>query len=208
MVATRSHFPLAELQFGLAQRDPTSHATHTSRTGNVGLRCASLTYGLRVVHVSNRTPGCRAREPAVPRGPRHDIGDAFGLDSGSPCWSAAVDIIFLHDLRIETTIGIYDWERRIRQTVILDLEMATDAARAAATDRIEDALDYKAITKRVMEFVSSSEFRLVETLADRVAALVREEFAVPWVRLRLNKKYAIRGATDVGVVVERGERTA
>ena len=119
-----------------------------------------------------------------------------------------MDIIFLHDLRIETTIGIYEWERRIRQTVTLDLEMATDAARAAATDRIEDALDYKAITKRIVEFVSSSEFGLVETLADRVAALVREEFAVPWVRLRLNKKYAIRGATDVGVVVERGVRTA
>ena len=131
-----------------------------------------------------------------------------GLDSASPCWPAAVDIIFLHDLRIETTIGIYDWERRIRQTVTLDLEMATDAARAAASDRIEDALDYKAIAKRVIEFVSGSEFRLVETLADRVAALVREEFPVPWVRLRLNKKYAIRGATDVGVVVERGERAA
>ena len=160
------------------------------------------------MHVSNRTPGCRARGTARLRGPRQDIGDAFGLDSDSPCWSAAVDIIFLHDLRIETTIGIYEWERRIRQTVTLDLEMATDAARAAATDRIEDALDYKAITKRIVEFVSGSEFQLVETLADRVAALVREEFAVPWVRLRLNKKYAIRGATDVGVVVERGERTA
>jgi len=136
-----------------------------------------------------------------------DIGDAFGLDSGSPCWSAAVDIIFLNDLRIETTIGIYEWERRIRQTITLDLEMATDAARAAATDRIEDALDYKSITKRIVEFVSSSEFQLVETLADRVASLVREEFAVPWIRLRLNKKYALRGATDVGVIVERGERT-
>ena len=118
-----------------------------------------------------------------------------------------MDIIFLHDLRIETTIGIYDWERRIRQTVTLDLEMATDAAHAAASDRIEDALNYKAIAKRVIEYVSGSEFRLVETLADRVATLVREEFAVPWLRLRLNKKYAIRGATDVGVIVERGERT-
>ena len=119
-----------------------------------------------------------------------------------------MDIIFLHDLRIETTIGIYEWERRIRQTVTLDVEMASDVAHAAASDRIENALDYKAIAKRIIEFVSSSEFQLVETLADRVAALVREEFAVPWVRLRLNKKYAIRGATDVGVLVERGERTA
>ena len=118
-----------------------------------------------------------------------------------------MDIIFLHDLRIDTTIGIYEWERRIRQTVIFDIEMATDAARAAATDRIDDALDYKAISRRIVEFVSGSEFQLVETLADRVAALVREEFAVPWLRLRINKKHAIRGATDVGVVVERGERT-
>ena len=118
-----------------------------------------------------------------------------------------MDIIFLHDLRIETTIGIYEWERRIRQTVTLDIEMATDAAHAAASDGIDDALDYKAIAKRIIEFVSNSQFQLVETLADRVAALVREEFSVPWVRLRLNKKYAIRGATDVGVVVERGQRT-
>ena len=116
-----------------------------------------------------------------------------------------MDIIFLNDLRIETTIGIFEWERRIRQTVILDIEMATDAARAAASDRIEDALDYKAITKRVIEFVSGSEFQLVETLADRVASLIREEFAVPWLRLRLNKRHALRGATDVGVIVERGE---
>lgn len=117
-----------------------------------------------------------------------------------------MDAIFLRDLRIETTIGVHEWERRIRQTVVLDLEMATDAARAAASDRIGDALDYEAVAERVTEFVSGSEFRLVETLADRVAALVREEFAVPWVRLRLDKKYAVRGATDVGVVVERGER--
>ena len=149
-----------------------------------------------------------SRARRAPGSAGQDIGDVFGLDSASPCWSAPVDIIFLHDLRIETTIGIYEWERRIRQTVTLDLEMGTDAAGTAATDRIEDALDYKAIAKRVIEFVSSSEFQLVETLADRVASLVREEFAVPWVRLRLNKKYAIRGATDVGVVVERGDRTA
>ena len=130
-----------------------------------------------------------------------------GLDSACSCWSAAVDIIFLTDLRIETTIGIYEWERRIRQTVTFDIEMATDAARAAATDRIEDALDYKAITERVVEFVSGSEFGLVETLADRVAGLVRDEFGVTWVRLRVNKRYALRGATGVGVIVERGERT-
>ena len=117
-----------------------------------------------------------------------------------------MDIIFLRDLRIDTTIGVFEWERRIRQTVILDLDLATDAARAAASDRLEDALDYKAIAKRIIDFVSGSEFQLVETLAERVAGLVREEFSVPWVRLSVNKKYAIRGAADVGVIVERGTR--
>ena len=119
-----------------------------------------------------------------------------------------MDVIFIHDLRIETMIGVHEWERRIRQTVTLDLEMATDAARAAGSDRIGDVLDYDAVAERLIGFVSGSEFRLVETLADRVAALVQEEFAVPWVRLRLRKKYALRGSTDVGVVVERGERGA
>ena len=136
-------------------------------------------------------------------GPRENRLDCRRTPS---CRPPTVDAIFLRDLRIETTIGVHEWERRIRQTVVLDLEVATDAARAAASDRIEDALDYEALAARVTEFVSGSQFRLVETLADRVAALVREEFAVPWVRLRLDKKYAIRGATDVGVIVERGER--
>ena len=117
-----------------------------------------------------------------------------------------MDIIFLDDLRVETTIGVCEWERRIRQTVAFDIEMATDARRAAATDRIDQALDYDAVASRISEFVSSSRFELVETLADRVARLVREEFAVPWVRLRLRKKYAVPGAAAVGIIVERGER--
>jgi len=117
-----------------------------------------------------------------------------------------MDIIYLNDLKIETVIGIYDWEREIRQTVIIDLEMGADIRRAADTDNIDDTLNYKAVAKRVIEFVEQSEFQLVETLAERVAAIVREEFAVPWLRLRLNKKGAVRGATDVGVIIERGEK--
>lgn len=119
-----------------------------------------------------------------------------------------MDIIFLRDLRIDAVIGVYEWERRIRQTLIFDLEMQTDVARAAASDEVGDALDYKAVAQRIAEVVTTSECRLVETLAERVAALVREEFAVGWVRLRLNKRYALRGATDVGIVIERGERGA
>ena len=118
-----------------------------------------------------------------------------------------MDIVYLRDLRIDTVIGIYDWERRTRQTVILDLEMGSDVARAAATERIEDALNYKAVAKRLIQFVGESDFQLVETLAERCAEIILEEFDVPWVRLSLNKKGAVRGATDVGVIIERGERT-
>ena len=117
-----------------------------------------------------------------------------------------MDIVFLNDLRVQTKIGIYEWERRIEQTVILDLELGTDVARAAASDRIDDALNYKSVAKRVIQFVSESEFQLVETLAERVTDLIRVEFGVPWVRLRLNKKGAISGASDVGILIERGER--
>jgi dihydroneopterin aldolase len=117
-----------------------------------------------------------------------------------------MDIIFLRGLQIETVIGIYDWERKIRQTVILDLEMATDIRKAAASDDIADTLDYKAVSKRLIGFVEASEFLLVETLAERIAQIVIGEFGVPWVRLTLNKKGAIRGASDVGIIIERGER--
>jgi dihydroneopterin aldolase len=117
-----------------------------------------------------------------------------------------MDIIFISDLRIETIVGIYDWERVTRQTVSLDLEMAADIRRAAATDRIEDTLNYKAVAKRLIEFVGASDFQLVETLAERIAAIVLEEFAVPWLRLRLHKPGAVRGSRDVGVLIERGVR--
>lgn len=116
-----------------------------------------------------------------------------------------MDIVFLRDLRIDTVIGIYDWERRCKQTVILDLEMATDVRKAAASDHIDDALNYKAVAKRLIGFVGASEFQLVETLAERCATIVLEEFAVPWLRLRLNKIGAVRGARDVGIIIERGE---
>ncbi|MDX1610456.1 MAG: dihydroneopterin aldolase [Halofilum sp. (in: g-proteobacteria)] len=115
-------------------------------------------------------------------------------------------IVFLRDLRVETIIGIFEWERTTRQVVAIDLEMAADVARAAASDSIDDALDYKSISKRLIDFVSSSSFQLVETLAEEIARIVREEFRVPWVRVTLSKPGAIRGARDVGVVIERGER--
>ena len=117
-----------------------------------------------------------------------------------------MDIVYIRDLRIDTVIGIYEWERRVRQTVALDLEMAADVQRAAATDNIADALNYKAVAKRIIAFVETSQFQLVETLAERVAEVVMSEFGVPWLRLRLNKEGALRGAREVGVVLERGYR--
>jgi dihydroneopterin aldolase len=120
---------------------------------------------------------------------------------------AVMDIIFLHDLTIETIIGIYDWERKEKQSIILDLDMGADIANAARTDAIEDTLNYKAVAKRLIEFVGDSDFQLVETLAERVAEIVLNEFDVKWLRLRVNKKGAVRYAGDVGIVIERGEQS-
>jgi dihydroneopterin aldolase len=116
------------------------------------------------------------------------------------------DSIFLRDLRVETVIGIWDWERKIRQTVSIDLELATDIRQAAATDNIDDALNYKAVAKRVQQFVGESSFQLVETLAEKIAALILDEFPVSAVQVRVNKPGAIRGARDVGVQIRRGRR--
>jgi len=118
-----------------------------------------------------------------------------------------MDIVYIRDLKVDTVIGIFDWERRIRQTVSLDLEMGADIRRAAASDSIDDALDYKSVGKRLIGFIQSSEFQLVETLAEKAAAIVLEEFGVRWVRLRLSKPGALRGSRDVGVIIERGERS-
>ena len=117
-----------------------------------------------------------------------------------------MDIVFITGLRADTVIGVYDWERRVRQTVVLDLELASDNRRAAASDGIGDALDYAAISARLLSFIEESEFQLIETLAEQVAALVLAEFAVPWLQLRLAKPGAVAEARDVGVLIERGER--
>ena len=117
-----------------------------------------------------------------------------------------MDIVYIRELEIRTIIGIFDWEREQRQVVSLDLEMAANNKAAAATDTIEHALDYKAVAKRLIDFIESSEFFLVETLAERVASIVMDEFNVPWVKLRLGKPGAVTGSKDVGVIIERGEK--
>ncbi len=113
------------------------------------------------------------------------------------------DRIFVRDLRTETIIGIFDWERKVRQTLSFDLEFPGDIRRAAKSDRIEDTLNYKSVAKRVLAFVEASECHLVETLAEQVALLILKEFAVEWVKVTLNKPGALRGSRDVGVEIER-----
>ncbi len=117
-----------------------------------------------------------------------------------------MDIIYLTDLRVEAVIGIWEWERKIRQTVAIDLEMSADIRKAAQTDSVDDTLNYKLVAKRLQEFVGESSFQLVETLAEKIAAIVLDEFDVAWVKVKLNKPGAIRGARDVGVIIERGTR--
>ena len=142
----------------------------------------------------------------APRARRRGADAGKSAGGGRTAEERTLDIIFIEALRVETVIGVYDWERRIRQPVVIDLEMGADVARAAANDDVADTLDYKAVSKRVQQFVGESSFALVETLTERIAALVLDEFQVPWVRVRLNKIGALRGAAGVGIVVERGRR--
>jgi len=113
------------------------------------------------------------------------------------------DRIFLHGLTAECLIGFIDWERRVKQTVVLDIELPVDCRQAARTDEVADTLDYKKVAKRALAFVEASEFKLVETLAHRLALVILDEFGVEWVRITVNKPGAIRSSRDVGVVIER-----
>lgn len=115
-----------------------------------------------------------------------------------------MDKIFIEGLQIETVIGVFDWEREIKQTVTIDLEMSKDIRPAAASDDLQYALDYKAISDRIIEFVEASSFQLIETMAESIAELVRQEFGVDWLRLTLGKPGAVPAARTVGVQIERG----
>ncbi len=114
-----------------------------------------------------------------------------------------MDKIFIHALKTEAIIGIFDWERQVKQTVIVDLEISADIAKAALSDSIDDTLNYKRIAKHVLAFVEESKFHLVETLAQHIAMLILEDFGIAWVRLSLSKPGAIRNSRDVGVMLER-----
>ncbi len=114
-----------------------------------------------------------------------------------------MDKIFIHALKTEAIVGIFDWERQVKQTVLIDLELSADIRKAAQSDSIDDTLNYKRVAKRVLAFVAASQFHLVETLAEHVAMLMLEEFGVAWVGISLSKPGAIRSSRDVGVVLER-----
>lgn len=113
------------------------------------------------------------------------------------------DCVFLRGLTAECVIGFIDWERRVKQTVVVDLEIPVDCARAALTDEVADTTDYKKVAKRVLAFIEASEFKLVETLAHRLALSLLEEFGLEWLRLEVNKPGAIRNSRDVGVRIHR-----
>ncbi|NOQ70128.1 MAG: dihydroneopterin aldolase, partial [Gammaproteobacteria bacterium] len=113
---------------------------------------------------------------------------------------------FIEDLRIDTIIGIYDWEREVKQTIALDIEMAADNVKPASTESIDDALNYKAVAKSLIVFTEESQFQLVETLAESLAGIILNEFNVTWCRLKLSKLGAVTGSRSVGVIIERGHK--
>ena len=115
-----------------------------------------------------------------------------------------MDRIFITALSVDAVIGIYDWERNVKQRLEIDLEMWRDLSAAAKSDAIEDTLNYKSVAKRVLAFVEASQFRLVEALAGEIARIVLEDFKVARVRVTVHKPGAIRFSRDVGVIVERG----
>jgi 7,8-dihydroneopterin aldolase/epimerase/oxygenase len=119
-----------------------------------------------------------------------------------------MDIVYVRGLEVKTVIGVYDWEREIKQPVSVDLDMACDFGKAAATDEHQYVLDYKIVCVRVTEFIEQSDLKLLEAMAEAIAALVRKEFHVPWIRVRVAKPAAITGAKEVGVLIERGTRPA
>ena len=121
---------------------------------------------------------------------------------------STMDILYIRNLKVDAVVGIFSWEKRIRQPLHLDLEIALDIRKAAATDDIQYALDYKTVSTRLTQFISQSEWHLIETLAEKIAALLMAEFGVTWLRLKLSKPAALPSADSVGLMIERGDKDA
>lgn len=118
-----------------------------------------------------------------------------------------MDILYIRNLKVDAVVGIFSWEKRIRQPLHLDLELAVDIRQAAATDNIAYALDYKTVSTRLSDYIRHSEWHLIETLAENIANLLMNEFGVTWLRLRLSKPAALPAADSVGLMIERGSQT-
>lgn len=103
-------------------------------------------------------------------------------------------------------IGVWKWEKAITQTLVLDIDLAKDISKAAASDDLADTLDYKAVADRVIEYAKANPFDLIETLIERLAEVILAEFAVPWVRIKLDKGGAVKNVKHVGVIIERGAK--
>ncbi len=117
-----------------------------------------------------------------------------------------MDSVFIEQLEVITTIGVYDWEQQIKQKLVLDIEMAHDNRPAGKSDDVVDALDYSTVSDAVTAHITNGRFLLVERVAEEVAALIQDQFSVPWVKIRLTKPGAVANARGVGVVIERGSK--
>ena len=114
-----------------------------------------------------------------------------------------MDKVFIRGLEARVTVGVFDWERRIKQKIVFDLEIASDNKRAAASDDVKDTLDYKKVSKAIVQFAENSDYQLVETLAEAVAEMVICDFAVRELKLSLNKVGAVTTAREIGVEIKR-----
>lgn len=117
-----------------------------------------------------------------------------------------MDVVRIKGLRVETVVGVHAWERKLPRPVVIDLELATDVARAARTDQLQDAVDYHAVAQSVIACVAGAQPQLIETLAQRIADQLMRDFGVAWLKLELHKPGAVAGASDVSVAIERGKR--
>jgi dihydroneopterin aldolase len=115
-----------------------------------------------------------------------------------------MDIVFIEQLSVITTIGVYDWEQTISQKLVFDVEMAWDNRVAAASDDVNDCLSYADVSEAIINHVAGSRFALVERVAEEVATLLLTRFGSPWVRIKLSKPGAVAQALQVGVIIERG----
>ena len=116
-----------------------------------------------------------------------------------------MDIVYLHGIEVDCVIGVWDWEREITQRISIDLDMGHDLTKAGETDELEYTLNYKEVSKQVTEFCVQRQAKLVESLAAGIAELLLESFGCQWCRVKINKTGAVRGAKNVGVIIERSK---